>query len=431
MKRRDFLKASAAGLAAAALPATAGTAAPAAGEPGRRAVFLVPGYRTDLAAYRGAPVDRSPEMKRHFPKDFDAGGTLVTRIDEGDGTVRRALMPIFGHKITVSPDGRLAFWNSMNGLSLVSFDPATLEMGVYAQPRDGDHIGGGHAVFTPDGGLIVATERKMFGDPHADPRDQYGLITLRDPQTLRVVESYSSHGVAPHAIALFDDGRHVAVAHYGTMNLPRPNERPVISEPSLCVLELAGGRLVRKWTGDHPRREVRHLAVGGLDRIAAILTEEGSGEDMRARHRDHGGVYEPDLSVEEGYSYLPAPVRFFDAAAGTAGATSLAPDPMDMRQGQSMVYDPVHNQVIATFTSSHTVGVFDGASGALARLVRTGGLGLRYPRGVVLHPDGVHYVVSASWGGLFHFRRGDHGHVAARDRHDLFFDHSHLSVLAA
>ena len=67
---------------------------------------------------------------------------------------------------------------------------------------------------------------------------------------------------------------------------------------------------------------------------------------------------------------------------------------------------------------------FDGAKVT----IRTDRLGLRYPRGVALHPDGVHYVVWGSWSDLFTFRRADHEVVRPRRHYETFFEHSYLTI---
>ncbi|NQV20328.1 MAG: DUF1513 domain-containing protein [Rhodospirillales bacterium] len=429
--RRGFLASAGAALAGASAPGFA------AQNPGDRqargpaAAFLVPGYRTDLASYRGHPVREAPALRRSFPPEYQDEGTLVTRVDERDGSIRRALMPVFGHAITVRPDGKHAFWNSMNGGSMVSFDPETLELDVFTRPHGDDWIGGGHAVYAPGGDALVVVERKVYGATPGSVAEQFGQITVRDTKTLRVLDAFSSHGVSPHDIKLFDDGKHAAVAHYGTMNVPGPEERPIVGEPSLCVIELSTGKLVQKWTGPHARREVRHLAVGGLDRIAAILSEEGGPEDMVRLRAGEDTIYEPDFSVEPGYSYLPTPVQTYDATnAERPPVEAISDDAMLMRQGQTIVYDPRHDEAIATFTSSHTVVVFAVATGKVRKVIRTDRMGLRSPRGLVLHPDGIHYAVSGSWRGIYQFRRGTHEHVWERDIHTVFFDHSHLSVAA-
>ena len=359
----------------------------------------------------------------------DGTGTLLTRVDEGDGSVRRALMPLRGHAIVVAPSRARAVWASMNGDSLLSFDPHSLELETFVSAHGEGFIGGGHAVFTAAGDQVLVAERKRYGPQPARPEEQFGRITIRDPKDLSVLESYSCHGVSPHQIRILADGRHIAISNYGSTNLPKPGEPLQILEPSLTVLELASGRLLTKWIGPDPRYELRHLAAHSLDRIAAILAHVVPAEDAQSLRLARDRVYEPDLSVEADYAYLPAPIQFYDAAQpNRPKAASLPSDARDARQGQSIVYDPDHDEVIVTFASSHRVIAFDAASGGIKTIVETDRLGLRYPRGLALHPDGAHYAVSGSWRGIQLFRRGSHEPSLARAMHAVFFDHSHLAI---
>ena len=101
--------------------------------------------------------------------------------------------------------------------------------------------------------------------------------------------------------------------------------------------------------------------------------------------------------------------------------------PLLARQAQSLIYDAETNEVIATFTSSLAIGVFAGDDGRVKQMIRTDRLGLRYPRGIVLHPDGIHYAVSGSWRDIVLFRRGTHQNDPARSIYALLFDHSHVA----
>lgn len=425
LRRRDVLTGALAAGAALLGPASGRAAAPRRSQ----AVYLVPGYRTDVASYRGRAVMDSAALRRDFPKGFEGPGTLLTRVSEADGSVTRALLPITGHAIAVAPSGGRAVWASMNGESLLSFDPRSLALESFARPRGADYIGGGHADFTADGRQVLFVERKRYGPRPARPQEQYGQVTIRDPADLSVLERYSCHGVSPHQIRILRDGRHVAISNYGSVNAPSAGEAPEILEPSLTLLELVSGRLVEKWVGPDLRYEVRHLAADRLDRIAAVLARRVTTAEIRKVNRARPEIYEPDFSVLEEVAYMPAPVQFYDARqADTPPRASLPDRPMAARQGQSILYDPEHDEMIVSFASSHNVIVFAAASGRIRKIVRTDRLGLRYPRGLALHPDGAHYAVSGSWRGLHLFRRGSHEHTVARALHTVFFDHSHLAV---
>jgi hypothetical protein len=121
-------------------------------------------------------------------------------------------------------------------------------------------------------------------------------------------------------------------------------------------------------------------------------------------------------------------VGFHAAARPLAAWQSFPEDPLLARQAQSIVYDRASDEFIATFTSSHAIGVFAGADGRVKRIIQTDRLGLRYPRGLALHPDGQHYAVSGSWRDMLLFRRGTHEVNVGRSIYAVLFEHSHLSI---
>ncbi|MBL8705739.1 MAG: DUF1513 domain-containing protein [Rhodospirillales bacterium] len=412
---------------AAAVHSTSARAAPT----GRKAVYLVPGYRAEAARFRGMPADRAPALRRSFPAAYDGGVTLVARIDERDGTIRRALMPIVGHKIAVAPGGAMAVWSSMNGSGYVTFDPATLEFGRAFACDGAGFVGGGHAVYSNDGSVLIATERKRaIGRPDSVAA-LHGRLVVRDAVSFKVLASHDVQGMSPHDIALTEDGRYAVVANYGSP--PRlPGDASVAQfEPCITVIELASGRMIDKRASPVGDGELRHLAMAGPQRAAVICARQTTGVAARAAD-DRDSIEEADFSVDEETYYRPAPVVWYDLARRDRPAIAALPDdPSLARQGQSIVYDARHDEVLVAFASAHTVIVFAGLDGAVKRVIRTDRLGLRYPRGVELHPDGQHYVVSGSWQGLYQFRRGTHELDTERCLHPVLFDHSHLTLLPA
>jgi uncharacterized protein DUF1513 len=424
MRRRQFL----AGSAALAGVGAAGSAAAACGQPEiasmRPAVYLVPGYRPDLAFFRGRPAVESAELRGRIPARYDGPLTLLTRIDEADGSVRRALMPLRGHAISVRPGGGLAVWNSMEGATLVSFDPASLELGQMRGFEGEAMVGGGHAVFLADG-LVAIAERKQRQSYTGRPADHYGQVTIREAESLRVLESFSSHGMAPHDMVLIDGGGQVAIAHYGS-HVAEGAWRPQIAEPCIAILELGSGKLVEKLRPSETGAELRHLAGISADRLAAVLVRRGSADEEAGLLASRSEVYEPDTSPWDEGAFLPAPVVGF---AREGRWQRLPPDALLARQAQTILYDRVSDEFIATFTSSHAIGVFAAADGRVKRMIQADRLGLRYPRGLALHPDGLHYAVSGSWRDLMLFRRGSHEAVAGRAIPAVLFEHSHMTAV--
>jgi len=426
--RRQFIeRAAAAGaVAAAGLPRKAGAQA----APARTATYLVPGYRAEIASYRGRPADEAPELRADFPRGYAGGVTFATRLSESDGALARALLPVIGHHIAPDPQGKRAWFSGMNAAQSVTFDIPAMRLESVVKPHAEGFVTGGHAVFTPDGRYVLATERRRFDAPFQSPAERNGRLVVRDAGTLAVLESLDCFGIAPHDVRLTRDGKHAVIANYGSVDLPPAGSKPTILEASLTVLELASGRLAHKWIAPMRDAELRHVAAHGLDRVMAIAFRMGGEAEERALAQGREAVFEPDILAEPGRVYLPAPVVMFGAGRPGGGAVASMPeDPLLARQGQSAAYDPVHDEMLVTFGTSHTLIAFAAADGRVKDVLRLDRLGLRYPRGVVLHPDGEHFAVSGGWQGIHLFRRGTHAAVPARALHPVFFDHSHLSAI--
>jgi hypothetical protein len=431
LRRRDVLLGGVGlGLSAAGLDGVARALAPP------RAIYFVPGYAPERAYHRGRPLPEDPLLARGVPDGFEGSLTLVTRIDETDGSVRRAVLPLSGHEITVSADGRRAVFNSLNDPHCVTFDPVSLD-GATIRPHGEGWIGAGHALYLPGGEGLVIAERRPWAAFTGDPRDHHGRIAIRDPDGFALLEAFDCGGMAPHEIGLLDDGRHLAVANYGKTLWPDGSWRNGLMHrvaPSLTVLEIGSGRLVHEVRNADPRYEVRHLAAHGFERLFAIQARmETFAASQEAMAAWDDGVYEADVySGGTDVGYLPAPLlRYRFGPEGATADPILTENPLLMRYGQSLVYDPVHDEVIATYPSRHAVVVFAGSDGHVRRVLRTDRIGLRQPRGVVLHPDGVHYAVSGYWQDVLTFRRGSHEPAPERHLHPVLFGHSHLSVAAA
>lgn len=72
--------------------------------------------------------------------------------------------------------------------------------------------------------------------------------------------------------------------------------------------------------------------------------------------------------------------------------------------------------------------VFDGATGAVAKVHDTRTIGLRFPCGITMLPDGVHYAVTGHWENMMVFERGTHRLVRDLCCYPVFFGHSHITA---
>ena len=192
---------------------------------------------------------------------------------------------------------------------------------------------------------------------------------------------------------------------------PRPASircRARWSRRLITVIEVATGKLVDKHVTGARDIELRHLAAGRLDRIFAIQARFGSDKQDAAQRVDDHAAYDFDQTTEPGLNYLGAATLKYDARAKTVTKMGDAKSTRLMRHGLSIRYDERHDEAIATYPSSHQLMLFDGATGAVAKRFDTSKIGLRYPCGITLLPDGRHYAVTGYWENMFVFELGTH-----------------------
>lgn len=434
MDRRKFLE----GLACGALAAPLGANAARAGvgdysrlpapDPARRAIYLIPGYRQADIFVNGRPARQQRKLMANIPRGYRANLTLVTKIDEATGAVARTFLPVRGHDIAVAGDSRRAVFVAQDGPTLVSFDIDALELDVFHE-YDAETRGGGHGVYFNDDAQIAVCERRPYAPYSGDPAAHFGWLTIRDSGTLQELARYDCQGVAPHEVNIMADGAHLAISSYGSTLWPEGAQGPhrYVVEPSIVIMELASGKVLDKLTVERPASEYRHLAAFSRDRTFVMQNAATAFSRVRAEFADRN---EPiafdflgDAAGEKSQPILHAP-----PGDGASFAELLSEKSSDMVRGQSIIYDPVHDEVLATYTTSQTVVIFDGATGAFKKALRTDLHGLELPRGIVLHPDGIHYAVAGERRGVCLFQRGEHEIVRDRCFYPATFGHAHISV---
>ena len=441
MNRRDMMKFA---TAAAVATATPGHAAGKDGKPGcipaaaerdrvADAAFYLPGYWPDSAYVGGVPAVGNRHFARAVPKGYRGDYQMLTRLGM-DGSLRQALFPVRGHDVDISPDGRLGFFGSMERDAYICFDPQTLDLVAIGAPFAKDWIGGGHGTYLQDGRLLAVSERAPKKPYSGNPEKHYGRITLRDPESLKIIESYSTHGISPHDICLLEDGRHLAIANYGSVVPKKGKEYGIprkVVEPSVTVIDLETGKLVAKRTCEPGNVELRHLTARDVNRIFAIQVKLGKAGEEQKLLANRQYAYEADFSAQDGESFLPAPAiallkgrtRFLDLGGEELRAF--------MRHGLSIRHDQDHGEVLATFPSTHSLMVIDDTTGEVRQRIDTAALGLDYPCGLSLIPDSPFYAVSGYWKNLFIFRRATHEPVRELCHYASFFGHSHMTAVRA
>ena len=427
--RRSLLTGSALLALAATAPAEA---APAAAKPSKKdlgnVAVYVPGYFPDSAYANGKPLTANRRFNRAIKGQ--PVYKMLTRVGF-DGSVRQTLLPVAAHDVEVAPDRSIGVLCSMDGEQHTAFDPETLELAAIGPSLGGGWRGGGHAVYLDGGKTVILSERAPYLPYQGKLDRHYGRLTIRDPKTLKITETYSTHGIEPHDIRLTADGKYIVAANYGStvsaktgaFTIPRD-----VVQASITVVELSSGRLVDKRVTGRSDTELRHLAAGRLDRIFAIQARYGSDHDDARQLKGENVAYESDVTTDPGYNYMSAATLKYDAARNRLTRMGDAKSIRLMRHGLSIRYDERHDEAIATYPTTHHVMVFDGATGAVSNMLDTRTVGLRYPAGVTFLPDGRHYAVTGHWENMFVFERGTHKLVRELCLYPVFFGHSHITA---
>lgn len=438
LNRRSLLTGGAA-LAAGAASALPGAAHPnspaepahcpgATTRPGlpAKAVY-VPGYFPSKAYADGGKIVDHPEMASGM-KASDKNRCLLSRIGM-DGSVRQAVLPVAAHGVEIAPDGSIGLLCGFVRSGHIAFDPETLEVVERGRPVKKGWNGGGHAVFLPDSKTVLISERAPRQSLRYNIESHYGRVTIREPESMNILETYSTHGIDPHDIRLVEDGRYLVIANYGSVidkatgRFTAPRR---VIEASITVIETASGKLVDKQITNAKDTELRHLAAARHDAVFAIQARQGDSKADAGQNADRKVAYEADITADSDAPYL-------SAATLACSGSGQPPRPMGddktaalMRHGLSIQYDALHDEVIASYPSTHRVMVFDAASGEALKVIDTSTMGLRYPCGVTFLPDGKHYAVTGYWENLFVFERRSHRLVRDLCLYPMFFGHSHI-----
>ncbi len=416
-------------LAASSTPASTAPQAPAAASKAlKNTAVYVPGYFPENAFANGRPVGDNRRFNRAIRKS-DPIKKMLTRVGF-DGSIRQVLLPVAAHDVEVSPDRSIGVLCSMDGDRHSSFDPDTLEMAAVAPSAGEGWRGGGHAVYLDGGSTVILSERAPAAPYQGRMEAHYGRLTVRDPETLKIAESYSTHGIDPHDIRLTADGKYIVAANYGSTVSAKTDAHTIprtVVQASITVVEVASGKLVDKRVTGKGNVELRHLAAGGLDRIFAIQALYGSDRADSRQLSAEDVAYESDVTTEPGYNYMPAATLKYDASRGKVSKMGDRAANRVMRHGLSIRYDEKHDEAIASYPSSHQLMIFDGASGEVSKRFDTRSVGLRYPCGITLLPDGTHYAVTGYWENMLVFELGTHRLVRELCLYPLFFGHSHIT----
>ena len=330
----------------------------------------MPGYFPESAFANGKPLADNRRFNRAIKGQ--PVHKMLTRVGF-DGSIRQTLLPVAAHDVEVAPDRSIGVLCSMDGEQHTAFDPETLELAAIGPSLGDGWHGGGHAVYLDGGRTVILSERAPSTPYQGKLERHYGRLTVRDPKTLKIAETYSTHGIDPHDIRLTADGKYIVAANYGSTISAKTGKFTIprgVVQASITVVEVSSGKLVDKRVTGKGEVELRHLAAGRLDRIFAIQARYGSDHDDARQLRGENVAYESDITTDPGYNYMAAATLKYDAARNRLTKMGDAKSTKLMRHGLSIRYDERHDEAIATYPTTHHVMVFDGATGAVSKQPR-------------------------------------------------------------
>jgi hypothetical protein len=252
------------------------------------------------AAWRGAREDDPQQL-----------GVLEIDWAERRVAVRwHTPLPARAHGLTAEPGGHLLAVAMRPGTWLLRCDA----QGRVVQRLDiGDEPDGhrfdGHAVASDDGRWLYTTQ--------TDPAGR-GFVAVREHDSLRKVEQWSTHGVDPHQL-LLDARGDLMLANGGILRTADGRKRDLDRMASSLVrLDGRSGALRGQWTLPDVRLSLRHLAWGRpRDGTQPLL-----GVALQAEHDDPAQRNAaPLLAVWDGLDLRVAT----QAAEGAGYAGDIAP----------------------------------------------------------------------------------------------------------
>ncbi|WP_432698659.1 DUF1513 domain-containing protein [Marinobacterium sp. YM272] len=152
-------------------------------------------------------------------------------------------------------------------IDLVDTDSGMLVRRI--EPEAGQHFYG-HAIFTPDGKGILATEM--------DVESGEGRITLRAlDQAGAPLREMASGGIGPHELLLTPDKHTIIVANGGILTDGRDKLNIETMQPSLAYIDLESGEITEQRfldSEDH-QLSIRHMDVNARGEVIIALQYQG------------------------------------------------------------------------------------------------------------------------------------------------------------
>ncbi|MEM7432885.1 MAG: DUF1513 domain-containing protein [Pseudomonadota bacterium] len=335
-----------------------------------RRQFLIAAAGTLTTTNLGGPI-RPPRARFVSAATTVGGDHAVAGIDTTGELLFTTPIGFRGHEVVVTPDRESAI--------VVGRRPRTqavrirLDDGAVVDrfATDSNRHFYGHGVFTEDGKYFLTSEN--------DFDNRRGVITIRDADSLHVVEEFDSFGTGPHEMRWLSDGRTLAVANGGIETHPASGREKLnidSMQPNLVFINTQNGALIHKVEPRYRQNSVRHIDLLGDDRVVVGMQQE----DGSATDRLLVAVADRDDTMQ-----------------------SLAMPPADLRElaqyTASVCVDAGTGHAIATCPRGNRVSFWQARHGQYRGAVR-----IADAAGICVDTEYQHFVVTTGRGLVYRFR---------------------------
>lgn len=178
-----------------------------------------------------------------------------------EGPTARIELGFFAHGFTFEPQApeRAALFEK-RGPGAAHVDLQSREVLQAIAPMPGHHFYG-HGTFARTGEALFAVESHVT--------EGAGAISVRDPKTFAVLETFPTYGARPHDCVLIDQGSTLAITNGGGV-------LDGAETPCVTFVHIASRKLLERHEVTSPRLNAGHLAVGtGHDFAVVSAPREG------------------------------------------------------------------------------------------------------------------------------------------------------------
>lgn len=248
-------------------------------------------------------------------RDKLSGKFLLTRVGEDLNIVWEQALPARAHGINLAPGGKTALVAARRpGDFAIVFDTVRGKTAAAIKAAPGRHFYG-HAVFTPDGRTLYATENTF--------ESGNGIIGVYDASDgFKRVGEFPTGGVGPHQLDLLADGKTLAVGNGGIRTHPaRGREKLNLDtmRSSLTLIDAENGHILNDYglpDADDRLLSLRHLALDG-PRVVIVA------QDQATDRKERQLTYVCDTSGRDGLTPLATPAATKPHFNGYCGSVAV------------------------------------------------------------------------------------------------------------